>query len=646
MRYNQIVLILVVAVVAMVIVQIPKLQQRQRTVKYEYWTQFLAKCEAGEVDSVKIISQERAAGRLKDGTKFTVKAPPDPALWDKLLVRYPEIKLGAESSAWTDKAIGIAGSFLLPLLLIFVFWMLMVRQMQAGSGQALSFGRSRHKTLNENFERVTFDDVAGMAEVKEEVQEIVDFLREPDKFRALGAKIPRGVLLLGPPGCGKTLLARAIAGEANVAFFYISGSDFVEMFVGVGASRVRDLFEQAKHSLPAIVFIDEIDAVGRQRGAGLGGGHDEREQTLNALLVEMDGFDPNADVILLAATNRPDILDPALLRPGRFDRRVVVPNPDVRERREILDLYLKTKPLAEGVDSGVLAKRTVGFSGADIENLVNEAALLAARGNNEKIAMPDFGEAVERVIAGPQRKSRVISEDERKVLAYHEAGHALVGNMLPDFDPTYKVTILPRGMALGYTINLPEDDRYLMSREDMLKHMCQALAGRAAEDTVFGGVWTGAQDDLQRVSLMARQMVCEYGMSEELGPITYGKKTGPVFLAKDMIEERNYSEEVARKIDEEVRRLVEGALDRAKSILSAHREQLDNLVTVLLEKETLEREQVEAVLEHGYLPKSLDTTKDEERKPGDAQQRPGKADKEEGVSPGLVPPPVPDPTAP
>jgi len=646
MRYNQIVLILVVAVVAMVIVQIPKLQQRQPTVKYEYWTQFLAKCEAGEVDSVKITSQERAAGKLKDGTKFTVKAPPDPALWDKLLVRYPEIKLGTESSAWTDKAIGIAGSFLLPLLLIFVFWMLMVRQMQAGSGQALSFGRSRHKTLNENFERVTFDDVAGMAEVKEEVQEIVDFLREPDRFRALGAKIPRGVLLLGPPGCGKTLLARAIAGEANVAFFYISGSDFVEMFVGVGASRVRDLFEQAKHSLPAIVFIDEIDAVGRQRGAGLGGGHDEREQTLNALLVEMDGFDPNADVILLAATNRPDILDPALLRPGRFDRRVVVPNPDVRERREILDLYLKSKPLAEGVDSAVLAKRTVGFSGADIENLVNEAALLAARHSSQKIAMADFGEAVERVIAGPQRKSRVISEDERKVLAYHEAGHALVGNMLPDFDPTYKVTILPRGMALGYTINLPENDRYLMSREDMLKHMCQALGGRAAEETIFGGVWTGAQDDLQRVSLMARQMVCEYGMSEELGPITYGKKTGPVFLAKDMIEERNYSEEVARKIDQEVRRLVEGALDRAKSILSAHREQLDNLVTVLLEKETLEREQVEAILEHGHLPAALDKAKGEEHKPGDAKQRSGKVDREEGVSPGLVPPRVPDPTAP
>jgi cell division protease FtsH len=646
MRYNQIVLILVLAVVAMVVVQIPKLQQRQPTVKYEYFTQFLARLNAGDVASMTIIGQERAEGKLKDGTKYTVKVPQDPALWDKLLARNRDVKLGTESSAWTDKAISIAGSFLLPLLLIFVFWMLMVRQMQAGSGQALSFGRSRHKTLNENFERVTFDDVAGMAEVKEEVQEIVDFLREPEKFRALGAKIPRGVLLLGPPGCGKTLLARAIAGEANVAFFYISGSDFVEMFVGVGASRVRDLFEQAKHSLPAIVFIDEIDAVGRQRGAGLGGGHDEREQTLNALLVEMDGFDPNADVIILAATNRPDILDPALLRPGRFDRRVVVQNPDVRERRDILDLYLKAKPLQGDVKSEVLAKRTVGFSGADLENLVNEAALLAARRNNESIAMTDFSEAVERVIAGPQRKSRVISENERKVLAYHEAGHALVGNMLPDFDPTYKVTILPRGMALGYTINLPEDDRYLMNREDMLKHMCQALGGRAAEETVFGDVTTGAQDDLQRISQMARQMVCEYGMSEELGPITYGKKSGPVFLAKDMIEERNYSEEVARKIDQEVRRLVEGALERAKSILGSHRKQLENLVVVLLEKETLEREQVEAVLEHGYLPESLQGAKKDETKPSDGEGVARKKERDEGVSPGLVRPPVPDPSAP
>jgi len=643
MRSNQIVLMLVLAVVAIVVSQIPRIQQRQPTKNYKYFSDFRADWNAGRVKSVRIISQERAIGQLSDGTKFTVKVPPDPQLWRDLSQAQPEAKLGAESSTWPDRAIGIASSFLLPLLLIFVFWMLMVKQMQAGSGQALSFGRSRHKTLSDSFERVTFDDVAGMAEVKEEVQEIVDFLREPEKFRALGAKIPRGVLLLGPPGCGKTLLARAIAGEANVAFFYMSGSDFVEMFVGVGASRVRDLFEQAKHSLPAIVFIDEIDAVGRQRGAGLGGGHDEREQTLNALLVEMDGFDPNADVILLAATNRPDILDPALLRPGRFDRRIVVHNPDVAERREILALYLKSKPLEEDVDAAVVARRTVGFSGADLENLVNEAALLAARRSKKAIGAVEFSEAVERVIAGPQRKTKVLGDDERKVLAYHEGGHALVGNFLPDFAPTYKVTILPRGMTLGYTINLPQDDRYLMSRTDLLKHMCQALAGRAAEETVFGDVTTGAQDDLQRVSEMARQMICEYGMSHELGPVTYGKKTGPVFLARDLIEERNYSEDIARQIDQEVKLLVEGALNRARSIIEEHRDDLDNLVTVLLEKETLERDEVEALLRYGCLPEApAEAAESPQEPPPSEAKKPGR---ERGKARGLVAPPVPDPTA-
>ncbi len=642
MRSNQIVLILVLAIVAIVVSQIPKIQQRQPTKNYRYFSDFLQDWDAGRVKDVKLIGQEKATGELSDGTKFTVRIPPDPQLWRQLSQARSEAKLGTDSSTWPDRAIGIAGSFLLPLLLIFVFWMLMVKQMQAGSGQALSFGRSRHKTLSDSFERVTFDDVAGMAEVKEEVTEIVEFLREPAKFRALGAKIPRGVLLLGPPGCGKTLLARAIAGEANVAFFYISGSDFVEMFVGVGASRVRDLFEQAKHSLPAIVFIDEIDAVGRQRGAGLGGGHDEREQTLNALLVEMDGFDPNADVIILAATNRPDILDPALLRPGRFDRRIVVHNPDVAERRAILDLYLKTKPLEEGVDAAVLARRTVGFSGADIENLVNEAALLAARRNKKAIGSLEFSEAVERVVAGPQRKSMVIGEDERKVIAYHEGGHALIGSFLPDFEPTYKVTILPRGMALGYTINLPEDDRYLVSKTDLLKHICQALGGRAAEELVFGDVTNGAHDDLRRVSEMARQMVCEYGMSDELGPVTYGKKTGPIFLAKDMIEERNYSEEVARQIDQEVKGLIEGALNRARSLIEEHRADLDNLVKVLLEKETLERDEVLAILKYGYLPEPLPETAGS--KPDLPPAGTKQEGREEGRPRGFVPPPVPDPS--
>jgi cell division protease FtsH len=646
MRSNQIMLMLVLAVVLIVVSQIPRIQQRQPVRNYTYFSDFMSDLSAGRVKSMSLkVGQGKVTGELTSGKRYTVSVPPDPQLWRELSQARPEAKLGADTSNWPDRVIGILGSVLLPLLLIFVFWMLMVRQMQAGSGQALSFGRSRHRTLSDNLPRVTFDDVAGMAEVKEEVQEIVDFLREPEKFRALGAKIPRGVLLLGPPGCGKTLLARAIAGEANVAFFYISGSDFVEMFVGVGASRVRDLFEQAKHSLPAIIFIDEIDAVGRQRGAGLGGGHDEREQTLNALLVEMDGFDPNADVIILAATNRPDILDPALLRPGRFDRRIVVHNPDVAERREILDLYLKSKPLEEDVDPQVLARRTVGFSGADIENLVNEAALLAARRNRKTIGAQEFSEAVERVIAGPQRKSRVMSEEERKTLAYHEGGHALVGSFLPEFDPTYKVTILPRGMALGYTINLPEDDRYLMSKTDLLKHMCQALAGRAAEELVFGDITTGAQDDLQRVTEMARQMVCEFGMSPELGPVTYGRKAGPVFLARDMIEERNYSEDVARQIDEEVKSLVDNSLKRARSIIEGHREELENLVKVLLEKETLEREEVEAILRCGYLPKPLSEAEQcpaEGSPPAEAK----KAEREERKPRSLVTPPVADPSAP
>ncbi|NMC34331.1 MAG: ATP-dependent zinc metalloprotease FtsH, partial [Veillonellaceae bacterium] len=433
-------------------------------------------------------------------------------------------------------------------------------------------------------------------------QEVVEFLKEPERFRALGAKIPRGVLLVGPPGCGKTLLARAVAGEANCAFFYISGSDFVEMFVGVGASRVRDLFSQAKQHLPAIVFIDELDAVGRLRGAGLGGGHDEREQTLNALLVEMDGFDPNADIIILAATNRPDILDPALLRPGRFDRRIVVDNPDVAEREAILHIYTKDKPVASEVDIKTLARRSPGFSGADIENLVNEAALLAARRSKKRVDMKEFDEAIKRVIAGPERRSRVVRDRERKILAYHEAGHALVGGMLPDFDTTYKVTILPRGMALGYTISLPEDDRYLMTRTEITNRMAQALGGRAAEVLVLDEMTTGAANDLERVTEMARQMVTEYGMTEALGPLAYGKKHGPIFLARELAEERNYSEEIAKQIDAEIRRIVDECFEVAKSILVEHREKLELLVEVLLRKETLDQHEVAAILETGQLP--------------------------------------------
>ena len=504
----------------------------------------------------------------------------------------------------SDQLLAVAGNLVIPLAVLVLLWVFFMRQMRMSGGQALSFGRSQAKLLGENFEKVTFEDVAGMHEVKEELQEVVEFLKEPERFRALGAKIPRGVLLVGPPGCGKTLLARAVAGEANCAFFYISGSDFVEMFVGVGASRVRDLFLQAKQHLPAIVFIDELDAVGRLRGAGLGGDHDEREQTLNALLVEMDGFDPNADIIILAATNRPDILDPALLRPGRFDRRIVVDNPDVVEREAILHIYTKDKPVGPEVDVKTLARRSPGFSGADIENLVNEAALLAARRKKKTIDMPDFDEAIERVIAGPERRSRVIRDRERKVLAYHEAGHALVGGMLPDFDTTYKVTILPRGMALGYTISLPEDDRYLMTRTEITNRMAQALGGRAAEVLVLDDMTTGAANDLERVTEMARQMVTEYGMTDALGPLAYGKKHGPIFLARELSEERNYSEEIAKQIDAEIRRIVDDCFETATSILVEHREKLELLVEVLLQKETLDQHEVAAILETGQLPEA------------------------------------------
>ena len=472
-KQNPFVYLLIGAALLLAFYMIPQLSSQREPVKeYDYFSELNDDLQAGKIVTIRLIGGQRAEGEYAPGaftgspqqyTRYRAEIPPDPELADKLMEQYPNVKVASVAAMWTDRLLSIAGSLLLPVGLIVFFWFFIMRQMRSAGGQAFQFGRSQAKLAGDHFKRVTFNDVAGMEEVKEELEEVVEFLKDPERFRAIGAKIPRGVLLVGPPGCGKTLLARAVAGEAGVDFFYISGSDFVEMFVGVGASRVRDLFVQAKQHLPAIVFIDELDAVGRLRGAGLGGGHDEREQTLNALLVEMDGFDPNADVIILAATNRPDILDPALLRPGRFDRHVVVPNPDVKEREAILDLYVQDKPMADDVDVSILAKRTTGFSGADLENLVNEAALLTARRRNEQISMADFDEGVERIVAGPERRSRVIGDEERKILAYHEAGHALVGSMLPGFDRTYKVTILPRGMSLGYTINLPEDDRYIWS---------------------------------------------------------------------------------------------------------------------------------------------------------------------------------------
>jgi cell division protease FtsH len=496
-------------------------------------------------------------------------------------------------SAWLG--IATAVGYILPFAFLgFVFWFIF-RQAQGSNNAAMSFGKSRARMFTGDQPSVTFADVAGVEEAKEELREVVEFLREPEKFIALGARIPKGCLLVGPPGTGKTLLAKAVSGEAGVPFFSISGSEFVEMFVGVGASRVRDLFDQAKRHSPCIVFVDEIDAVGRQRGAGLGGSHDEREQTLNQMLVEMDGFDTDTNVIIMAATNRPDILDPALLRPGRFDRRVVLDRPDMRGREAILKVHIKGKPLAPTVDLGVLARSTPGFVGADLENLVNEAAILAARRNKKAIEQPEMEEAIERVIAGPERKSRLISAEEKRIVAYHEAGHAIVMNAIPEADPVHKVSITARGMAGGYTLALPEEDRTLMGRKKLLGDMVGLLGGRAAEEIVFSDITSGAANDLERVTKLARSMVTRLGMSENLGPMTYGQKEELIFLGREISEQRDYSEAVAEKIDQEVRSLINAAYEQAKEILITYREKLDQIASRLLEVETLSRDEFEAI---------------------------------------------------
>jgi cell division protease FtsH len=494
-------------------------------------------------------------------------------------------------SAWLG--IATALGWLVPFILLAgVFWFVF-RQAQGSNNAALSFGKSRARMFSGDQPTVTFEDVAGVEEAKEELFEVVEFLREPEKFISLGARIPKGVLLVGPPGTGKTLLAKAVSGEAGVPFFSISGSEFVEMFVGVGASRVRDLFDQAKRQSPCIVFVDEIDAVGRQRGAGLGGSHDEREQTLNQMLVEMDGFDTDTNVIIVAATNRPDILDPALLRPGRFDRRVVLDRPDMRGREAILKVHVKGKPLAPNVDLGVLARSTPGFVGADIENLVNEAAILAARRNKKVIGQSEMEEAIERVIAGPERKSRLISEEEKRIVAYHEAGHAVVANAMPEADPVHKVSITARGMAGGYTIMLPEEDRTLMPRKKLFADMVGLLGGRAAEEVVFDDITSGASNDLERVTRMARAMVTRLGMSDALGPMVYGQKEELIFLGREISEQRDYSEAVAQQIDKEVRRIVNEAYTTAKSIVNEYRDKLDAVALRLIEVETLTRDEFE-----------------------------------------------------
>jgi cell division protease FtsH len=507
------------------------------------------------------------------------------------------VKEASAAGQW----VGLLITALLPVLLIGAFIFFMMRQAQGTNNQAMSFGKSRARMFLGNKTVVTFNDVAGVDEAKQELTEVVEFLKYPEKFNSLGARIPRGVLLVGPPGTGKTLLARAVAGEAGVPFFSISGSEFVEMFVGVGASRVRDLFEQAKRNSPCIVFVDEIDAVGRQRGAGLGGSHDEREQTLNQILVEMDGFDTNTNVIVVAATNRPDVLDPALLRPGRFDRQVVLDRPDIRGRTEILNVHIKGKPLDKTVNIEALARRSPGFSGADLANLVNEAAILAARRNKKSVGMVDFNEAIDRVVAGPERRSRIITDEEKAIIAYHEGGHAVVQRVLPKCDPVSKVTIVSRGMALGYTMSLPQEDRYLHSKTEFEDKIAGMLGGHVSEELVFGDTTTGASNDIEKATSLARAMVTQYGMSENLGPLAFGKKEEMVFLGREISEQRNYSDEVAAKIDAEVREIIDRAYDRAKEALTQQREILDRLAALLIEKETIEGEEFESLFS-GILP--------------------------------------------
>ena len=565
------------------------------------YSDFNAKVTAGEVDKVVII-QNNIRGTLTDGTEFTTIAPDAPNSDRDLYKRLADkgITISAENPPeppWWQTLL----TSLIPIALLIGFWFFIMQQSQMGGGRMMNFGKSRVRLMVSDKKKVTFADVAGADEAKQELEEVVEFLKTPDKFNELGARIPKGVLLFGPPGTGKTLLAKAVAGEAGVQFFTISGSDFVEMFVGVGASRVRDLFEQAKKAAPCIVFIDEIDAVGRQRGAGLGGGHDEREQTLNQLLVEMDGFASNEGIIIIAATNRPDVLDPALLRPGRFDRQIVVDKPDVRGREAILKVHTKGKPVADDVDLDVLARRTPGFTGADLSNLVNEAALLAARRDKKKITMAEMEEAIERVLAGPERKSHVMTDEEKRLTAYHEGGHTLVGLLLEHADPVHKVTIIPRGRAGGYMLSLPKEDRSYRTRSELIDRIKVALGGRVAEEVVLGEISTGASSDIQQATRIIRSMIMEYGMSDAIGPIAYGEENHQVFLGRDLNRERNYSEEIAGEIDREVRRYIEEAYEACRTIIVENRDKLDLIAKELLERETLSAAELEELMTKGAI---------------------------------------------
>ena len=586
--------------------------------------------ENGRVVKV-TIDENGISGRFTDGREFRAHAVGIGDLVNHLIENGVDVEvLPPQRTPWWSALM----TSLFPTLLLIGAWIFILYNMQGGGSKVMNFAKSKAKLFLDNRPKVTFADVAGCDESKEELQEVVEFLRDPGRFAKLGAKVPRGVLLLGSPGTGKTLLSRAVAGEADVPFFSISGSDFVEMFVGVGAARVRDLFEQARRYQPCIVFIDEIDAVGRQRGAGLGGGHDEREQTLNQLLVEMDGFEAAGGIILIAATNRPDILDPALLRPGRFDRQVVVDRPDVNGRLAILKVHVKDKKIGEDVDLDVIARRTPGFVGADIANLVNEAALLAGRRAKEALGMPEFEEAIDRVMAGPERKSRVISKKEREIIAYHEVGHGLVARMIPGSDPVHKISIIPRGhMALGYTLQVPEEDRFLVSKQELMNRICVLLGGRVTESIKFGDVTSGAQNDLERATQTARQMVTQLGMSDRLGPVTLGKKHHEVFLGRDIMEDRNYSEESARAIDQEVRRIIDECFERVEGILREHFAKVEEIANILLDKEILEGPEFNKLLgfpeEDGEEKSDKDDKEEKEYDEGDEEDADSSEDEEQ-----------------
>ncbi|HBG47322.1 MAG TPA: cell division protein FtsH [Deltaproteobacteria bacterium] len=582
-------------IIATVVLMFNLISYKQPSLEKVVFSDFIQQVESGNVSEV-TIQGNNINGKYKDGKVFQTFSPQYPDLISKL--RSSGVKIAAEpvvdSPSW-----GTIFVSWFPMILLIGVWIFFMRQMQSGGGKAMSFGKSRAKLLNESQHRVTFKDVAGIEEAKEEVEEVIEFLKDPKKFTRLGGRIPKGVLLVGPPGTGKTLLARAIAGEAGVPFFSISGSDFVEMFVGVGASRVRDLFVQGKKNAPCIIFIDEIDAVGRHRGAGLGGGHDEREQTLNQLLVEMDGFESNEGVIIIAATNRPDVLDPALLRPGRFDRNVVVLKPDIKGREEILRVHTSKTPLAPDVEMDVIARGTPGFSGADLANLVNEAALLAARRGKDKLEKAEFDEAKDKLLMGAERRSMIINEAEKKSTAYHEAGHTLVARLIPGTDPIHKVSIIPRGMALGLTQQLPIDERHTYSKEYLINNIAVLMGGRAAEELVLHHMTTGAGNDIERATELARKMVCEWGMSDKLGPLTFGKKEEHIFLGKEMAQRRDFSEETAEEIDSEIKKTVIENYARARKLIDSNMGVLHRLAKALLEKEVLDGPEIDRLIFSG-----------------------------------------------